>query len=82
MLSTFRPSKTSRPAKSISLSNSKTQLGSGLFEQSGSGKAPSEQSFVKPSPDAVERKLVNDATFSPCRRDGMTTLTLSCRRSH
>ena len=54
MLSTFRPSKPSKPAKSISLSNGKTQLSSGLLEQSGTGKAPSEQSFVKPPPDAVD----------------------------
>ena len=65
----FKPSK---PAKSISLSSGKTQLSSGLLELSGSGKAPSEQSFVKPSPDAV--KLVNDETFSPRRRDEITTL--------
>ena len=50
MLTTFRPSK---PAKSITLSNGKTQLNSGLLELSGSGKAPSEQSFVKSPPDAA-----------------------------
>ena len=74
MLSTFRPSKTSKLAKTSSLSNGKTHLSSGLLEPSGSGKAPSEQSFFKPSPDAVDEKLVNDATFSPGCRDEMTTL--------
>ena len=54
MLSTFRPSKSSKPAKSNSLSSGKTQWSSRLLELSGSGKAPSEQSFVKPSPDAVD----------------------------
>ena len=51
MLSTFRPSMPSKPAKST---NGKTQLSSGLLEQSGSGKKTSEQSFVKPPPDAVD----------------------------
>ena len=73
MLSTFRPSKPSKPAKSISLFNGKTQLSSGLLVQSGSGEAPSEQSFVKPPPGAVDEKFLNDSTFSPCRRDEMTT---------
>ena len=50
MLSTFRPSKTFKQEKSHSLSNGKTQLSSGLLELT--GETPSEQSFVKPSPDA------------------------------
>ena len=54
MLSTFRPSKPPKTAKSISLSNGKTQLSSGLLELSGTGKGPSERSFVKPFPDAVD----------------------------
>ena len=54
MLSTFMPSKPSKLAKSNSLCKGKTQLSSGLLELSGSGKAPSQQSFVKPSPDAVD----------------------------
>ena len=72
MFSTFRPSKPSKQEKSNSLCNGKTQLSSGLLEQSGTGKAPSERSFVKSS-----RKLVNDETFSPCRRDEMTDSSLS-----
>ena len=54
MLSTFRPSKPSKPYMSNSLSSGKTQWSSGLFELPGFGKAPSEQSFVKPPPDAVD----------------------------
>ena len=54
MLSTFRPSKSSKSAKSNSLSSGKTQWSSGLFELSGFGKPLSVQSFVKPCPDAVD----------------------------
>ena len=54
MLSTFRPSKSSKPAQSNSFSSGKTQWSSGLFELSGFGKGLSEQSFLKPSPDAVD----------------------------
>ena len=77
MLSTFRPSRTSKPAKSNSLSNGKTQLSSGLLELSGPDKAPSEESFVRPSPDAVDEKLVNEATVSPCRRNENDDSSLS-----
>ena len=54
MLSTFRPSKTSKLAKSNSLSNGKKQSSSGLLEMSGPGRAPSGQTFFKPPSDAAD----------------------------
>ena len=76
ILSTFRLSKTSKQAKSNSFSNGKKQLSSGLLEKSGPGKAPSEQTFFKPSPEiSMFRKDVpwNSLASAWCQFLGDTT---------